>query len=773
MALAPAAHREERWRLEDRVHRLTEECNALEFETAARRSQTSDGESTSLAALMRERDDLHQRLKAAELVRSAAESRFSTAESALRRALDELSSRRWESEQADAAQDARDRDVEELKRELAAAQASRDDVDRALAKKREQIHLNEREQEEVHVEHDALVSANDALRQDIAGIKERIETESRRLKGSEAEATELRARARLKELDFGTEIEAFKKQAQHLEEDTAKAVAACESSEAAAAKDRIESLEAQGELDDLLVAQREVQAQEHRSAEGREREAAELRRRAEQLAAERGQLARRLSEVQAATQQLHAQEQEELGRCELEARNLARERSKAEEMCLRSHSEVRAAEQRVESLMAQLSEERQHNHDRSREIAAAREAAGEASGTPPWRAPAAMERRLLGTERPSDERARGLEMQRELDLLQRWKGDAMGLLHRMQMDMSSVQEQYRQQLENNQELQERLEKMGQQARAAVSGMPPAPSYLASPPLSAPARSAPERAPPLQQRRPVVPAAGSPSWATEPIGGGLPGAGFGGWSSPSSWGTAPSGLGLGATPSFGSFGGLPPPSAPAGALGAGALPGGHGGGLGLGALGQPGLLAGPDLPERPDVPAPRRPSLPSAAAFAPGDLGGLCGAGGAATQSAAEAVAAAAAAVAALPGGGAYSDDGALPAFSESWHPYSTFGPGGGREDLDGPALLAAQLSVPAPGPVGGPFYDAFRMRTSADPQQVVAARLSAASPVCGPLPRRRRRSAAAPTQPRAAAAAAGRFVGGVRSASAAGPLRRR
>jgi len=61
------------------------------------------------------------------------------------------------------------------------------------------------------------------------------------------------------------------------------------------------------------------------------------------------------------------------------------------------------------------------------------------------------------------------QLHRELELLHRWKGDALRILQQMRGEMDSVQGQYRQQLKYNQTLQERLDWMGHQARAAIAG----------------------------------------------------------------------------------------------------------------------------------------------------------------------------------------------------------------------------------------------------------------------------------------------------------------
>merc|ERR1711865_999777 len=62
-------------------------------------------------------------------------------------------------------------------------------------------------------------------------------------------------------------------------------------------------------------------------------------------------------------------------------------------------------------------------------------------------------------------------MHRELELLQRWKNEALDACSRMQGDMDSAQPQYQRQLQHNQKLQERLEHMSHKAKAAIAGLP--------------------------------------------------------------------------------------------------------------------------------------------------------------------------------------------------------------------------------------------------------------------------------------------------------------
>ncbi|CAJ1423338.1 unnamed protein product, partial [Effrenium voratum] len=79
-----------------------------------------------------------------------------------------------------------------------------------------------------------------------------------------------------------------------------------------------------------------------------------------------------------------------------------------------------------------------------------------------------------------------LRMHRELDLLQRWKADALTVLQKMQADVSCAQEKYREQLEQNQTLQHQLEHVGQQAHHVLAELPRCQGAAVAPePLSQP------------------------------------------------------------------------------------------------------------------------------------------------------------------------------------------------------------------------------------------------------------------------------------------------
>merc|ERR1711879_389007 len=76
--------------------------------------------------------------------------------------------------------------------------------------------------------------------------------------------------------------------------------------------------------------------------------------------------------------------------------------------------------------------------------------------------------------------AGALQLQRELELLQRWKSDSLAVMQQMQADVAAAQDKYRQQLEHNQGLQHRLDHMAQQARDVMASLPTMPKFGGSP-----------------------------------------------------------------------------------------------------------------------------------------------------------------------------------------------------------------------------------------------------------------------------------------------------
>jgi len=446
---------------------------------------TSGGaEPSALVSLLSERHDLQQRLHHAELARAAVEQRAATAEAVLARTLEELESRRqlaatatplepggpgggsgpWPSCLA--------REAESLRRELVEAQGSADEAELVLARRYEQLRHHEEVYAEVKVEHDALAAANDELRREVAKVRGQSEAEVRNSQAAEAELNELKAQFRLQEFEIGVQINGAKGRAQNAEAALAECRDALDAAEAQKAAIGGESQDLQTQVAALRSAQVELLEQEASSRREGEREVAELKAKAEELAAERAALTVQLTEVRTSTHQLRVQDEECAKSCEEASKELALERARATDLRHQQEKEAREAEQKVEALVRQLGEERRKNAGLSREIVVANKAAGELTSGGVRRRPKVAASAKVTTGRSSDGwvNTAPLQMQREMELLQKWKGDALTVLRRMQGDMSSAQSQYRQQLEHNQELQEKLERMGHQARSAAAAL---------------------------------------------------------------------------------------------------------------------------------------------------------------------------------------------------------------------------------------------------------------------------------------------------------------
>jgi DNA repair exonuclease SbcCD ATPase subunit len=466
---APLVWLEERRSLEERAAQLTEECRVLESEKvfleASSSASTAAAEPPAVAVLLRSRDDMRQRLQATEQARCAAEHRLATAEAALARSRDELAMRKQR--QHGAMEEARfgpwlAEEVKSLRRELSQEQAKLDDVSVALARRNEQVTKAEKDQAEAKIEYDALVAANEALRKDIASMKEKIDSDRQGSRSAEAELGEMQAQCRLRELDLNSELQEAKARAKAADDSICDRRAALQASEASAAAAKAEGLELQSQVEVLRAAHDELLKQEEREAAEHEDQAAQLKTKASTIAADKAELEKHLEEVEAATRELQASELE----CQKKHENTMREvndlRSRSSDMARRSQEAMAQAEQRIQALLQQLSDERQQNLELEREISIAREAAGEVASAP-WEI---AQTRSAG--KPRGWASTALQMHRELELLQRWKNEALDTFRRMQGDMDTAQQQYQQQLHHNQGLQERLESMGHQAKAAVA-----------------------------------------------------------------------------------------------------------------------------------------------------------------------------------------------------------------------------------------------------------------------------------------------------------------
>lgn len=83
-----------------------------------------------------------------------------------------------------------------------------------------------------------------------------------------------------------------------------------------------------------------------------------------------------------------------------------------------------------------------------------------------------MARESAGDMSPAGSRERWNSVDRqlrEMEALRQWKDDSLVALQNMRNDMGAAQQRYKEQLEYNHMLQEKLGQMGQKARAAMSG----------------------------------------------------------------------------------------------------------------------------------------------------------------------------------------------------------------------------------------------------------------------------------------------------------------
>merc|ERR550514_258911 len=95
--------------------------------------------------------------------------------------------------------------------------------------------------------------------------------------------------------------------------------------------------------------------------------------------------------------------------------------------------------------------------------------------------PPGKENHYTGTGKDTPERSGGkaskswqatmTKMQRELESLQSWKGDALNKIHSMQSNMEQASSKYKRQLQYNRQLQERLEELGRHAKEAIMQTP--------------------------------------------------------------------------------------------------------------------------------------------------------------------------------------------------------------------------------------------------------------------------------------------------------------
>jgi len=499
---------EDRKSLEDRVMQLTEECRALELEKTLLGPQhgnvagpcsfmpaAAEQHLPMPASLLRERDDLRQRLRTAELANCAAEQRRKTAEATLERTLRDLDTRRQQlhfaaNNRVDEEEGPLLQEISAMKQELAEAQRQLEETDRSLTAKNEELGRDEKEQDHVREDAEGLAAANAALMAEMTATRERLATEQLASRGVEAQLTKLRAELRSRRLSHETEISGMKSRAESLENTLRQGRAALEASEVAAMASRVEERQLRANLEVIRTAHSEAQVREEQNSHKDGNELLGLQAEVRAFSAEREELATRLQEARNSAKDTEACEEERVAKCEKTVHELDLQRTVAAEQCRRSQLAVAEAEQRVETLLHHLREERQQNLEFSQELCCMEEEAEEAAalarggrrrspGLRRMRSAAASVRqqRDLGavTSRSGSpggwatSASHSQQLHRELELLQRWKGDALRILQQMRGEMDSVQGQYRQQLKYNQTLQERLDWMGHQARAVIAG----------------------------------------------------------------------------------------------------------------------------------------------------------------------------------------------------------------------------------------------------------------------------------------------------------------
>lgn len=481
----------------------------------------------TLAPLLAQRDELHQQLHTAEIARRVAEQKAEESEAALARIMEELRAQAQSRQSEDPTRSptragdwtaATDSVAMGLKREVTAMEASLADLEVALAAKSSELAKTERELAEVRVEHDALATANEALRNDVAITRARLEEERHNAQSAEADLARLQAQVRLSDVDLGAKLDAARARVHALERALAEGKSALETAEAEASAAKLEGLELQAQLQVLLAANDELSAQEEMNSREHSRQVAQMEARTEALAAE----------VAESSRQLELLRQPVAGADQSAADGSfvpSSERARAGDSSQPSQSKVALAGGHLEQMLRHLSEEQRRNAEMARELAAAKAAISEVSGVlqpgqeavhwPVSRSsgpvsPVRRRKRSVGPRAPGARADTGrgskpavpsrpaakacgrsqsaanvsrsgsagtggwaamaLGMHQELELLKHWRGEALGLLQQLQGDVSAARGQYRHQFQYNQDLQGKLEWMGQQAQAAAAAI---------------------------------------------------------------------------------------------------------------------------------------------------------------------------------------------------------------------------------------------------------------------------------------------------------------
>ncbi|CAJ1364399.1 unnamed protein product [Effrenium voratum] len=467
VGFAPEA-RSERRSWEAVAEPVTAQCPPQGMRVEGTPAGVTGSSAATLATMLRERDDLHQRLQATELARCAAQQRHATAEAALQRASDDLERQRKLISASVAAREQSANDAELLRQQLREAQDKLAELDLALATRSERVRISEREYAEVRVEFDALAAANDAIRKELTATRHRIAAEQQGCRAAEAELSECQAKLRAGEVEFAAELESLSNRRRTLEASLNDSSAALAAAEAEVADARAQSLGLRAQLEVLEAARDQLAAQEQQASAKQREEVQRLESAAAQLSFEAEEISRRHAQAKASLEELQKAQERDTERTQEDAFSQAR--AAAAQRCRRAREEVAEAEQKLGSLLRQLGEERRQGLQLARELTAAREAASAAgvlrskparrSRSVPKANPAKVASPWSESDLQETWSSSALRMHRELDLLQRWKADALTVLQKMQADVSCAQEKYREQLEQNQTLQHQLEHVG-------------------------------------------------------------------------------------------------------------------------------------------------------------------------------------------------------------------------------------------------------------------------------------------------------------------------
>ncbi|CAK0803430.1 unnamed protein product, partial [Prorocentrum cordatum] len=403
--------------------------------------------------------ELQGQLRAAEVSRSAAEQRAATSEAALERTLGDLSARRRRAAAAAAPPSpGAEEDVEALRNEVVGATATLGEMTATLSRKEQLVEKSDREHSEVKRERDALASANESLRKEVEQLRGQIDAEEHSAKGAEAELSQLWAQLQRHEVEFARDMEELKKKAWSTEDALRQCRAALDECESSAEAFRGEGAELRSSVVAARASLARAEAEEEDAAAGRRRELAALGLRERELRPGRTRLLARLDGLVGEAEQLRQQDADRAARAELGQAEAAEECAGRAAALRAREAEAAEVERRVAELMQHMQEQRRENSELACEVSIAREAAAEV-GRAPWAAA-----RPPGA--PAGCRAAAaLQAQREVDLLQRWKSEALSVLGRMQGDMSAAQEQYRL---GRRELQGQLELLGRSARATLA-----------------------------------------------------------------------------------------------------------------------------------------------------------------------------------------------------------------------------------------------------------------------------------------------------------------